>query len=101
MYSINTTVIKAKLYLSSPRLIAVVAISYTSHQYLLHQRLISMGKCMSRLSVYDDMDATLLRHARSHDQDGANRFRHAEGHRFHNEKNCPYPLPNDLTEIDR
>ncbi|RKP08290.1 S-adenosyl-L-methionine-dependent methyltransferase [Thamnocephalis sphaerospora] len=29
------------------------------------------------------------------------KFAYADGRRYHNEPNCPYPLPNDLGEIDR
>ncbi|RKP08629.1 methyltransferase type 11 [Thamnocephalis sphaerospora] len=28
-------------------------------------------------------------------------FSYVDGRRYHNEEDCPYPLPNDLTEIDR
>jgi hypothetical protein len=43
----------------------------------------------------------ILEQMKSREQKHANYFRYSEGHRFHNEMNCPYPLPNDLTEIDR
>ncbi|RKP06345.1 S-adenosyl-L-methionine-dependent methyltransferase [Thamnocephalis sphaerospora] len=31
----------------------------------------------------------------------AERFAFTDGRRYHNEPNCPYPLPNDLEEVDR
>jgi hypothetical protein len=47
------------------------------------------------------MDTTVRGHTRNHKRKHANYFRYSEEHRFHNEKNCPYALPNDLKEIDR
>jgi hypothetical protein len=47
------------------------------------------------------MDVTLLSHIRGQERRGTDYFRYEEERRFHNEKNCPYPLPNDLSEIDR
>jgi hypothetical protein len=60
-----------------------------------------MGNYLSCISVYDCMDMIPSGHMRSSEQKHANYFRYSEEHRFHNEKNCPYPLPNDLMEIDR
>jgi hypothetical protein len=60
-----------------------------------------MGKCLSCISVDSDIDMKILEQMKSREQKHANYFRYSEGHRFHNEMNCPYPLPNDLTEIDR
>jgi hypothetical protein len=60
-----------------------------------------MGKYLSRMFVCGDIDVTILEHMKSREQNDTRNFRYSEGRRFHNEKNCPYPLPNDLTEIDR
>jgi hypothetical protein len=69
--------------------------------YPSHHLLFTMGNCLFCISVYSDIDAMPLDHMRSRNQSLANYFRHTEESRLHNEKNCPYPLPNDLTEIDR
>jgi hypothetical protein len=60
-----------------------------------------MGKCLSCRPAYDNTDATIRGHTRDRRQNSANYFRYSEGRRFHNEEDCPYPLPNDLTEVDR
>jgi hypothetical protein len=60
-----------------------------------------MGNYLSCISVDSNMDATTPGHTRSRKQNDVNYFRYSEERRFHNEENCPYPLPNDLTEIDR
>jgi hypothetical protein len=60
-----------------------------------------MGNCLSCISVYNDIDMAILGQMKNQGQKQANYFRYSEERRFHNEKNCPYPLPNDLTEIDR
>jgi hypothetical protein len=69
--------------------------------YSSYYRLIIMGNYLSCLSVDGNMDAATPGHMRNRKRNDANYFRYSEEHRFHNEKNCPYPLPNDLTEIDR
>jgi hypothetical protein len=60
-----------------------------------------MGKCLSCISVDSDIDMKILEQMKSRERKHANYFRYSEERRFHNERNCPYPLPNDLTEIDR
>jgi hypothetical protein len=60
-----------------------------------------MGNCLPCISVYNDIDMAMLGQMKNREQNSANYFRYSEERRFHNEKNCPYPLPNDLTEIDR
>jgi hypothetical protein len=60
-----------------------------------------MGNYLYCPRVYRDVDATTLGHMRSNKRGDANHFQYVEERRFHNEENCPYPLPNDLTEIDR
>jgi hypothetical protein len=60
-----------------------------------------MGKYLSYLPLYSDVDMKILGQMKSREQNRANYFRYSEERRFHNERNCPYPLPNDLTEIDR
>jgi hypothetical protein len=60
-----------------------------------------MGKCLSYFPVCSDIDVTILGQMKSRVRKHANYFRYSKERRFHNEKNCPYPLPNDLEEIDR
>jgi hypothetical protein len=60
-----------------------------------------MGECLSCIFVHNYINVTILGQMKSREQKHANYFRYSEGHRFHNERNCPYPIPNDLTEIDR
>jgi hypothetical protein len=59
--------------------------------------LITMGNCLSCISVYSDMwDMTLLMR-----EDDTRRPRYSEERRFHNEKSDASPLQNDLAKINR
>jgi hypothetical protein len=60
-----------------------------------------MGGCMSGVRIFGDLDEKSLAHTSGSRRNDEDYFQYADGRRFHNEKNCPYPLPNDLTEIDR
>jgi hypothetical protein len=66
-----------------------------------YHRLITMGNYLSCLSVYSDTDTTALGHMRNRKRNDADYFRYSEERRFHNKEDCPYPFPNDLTEMDR
>jgi hypothetical protein len=60
-----------------------------------------MGAYMSCFHVYGDLDEKSLGYTGYSSRKDSNHFRYSNGRRFHNKKNCPYPLPNDLKEIDR
>jgi hypothetical protein len=60
-----------------------------------------MGNYLSCLPVYNYINVTMSGQTKSKERKRVDYFRYSEERRFHNEKNCPYPLPNDLTEIDR
>jgi hypothetical protein len=57
-----------------------------------------MGMYMSCMSAknYPSSNSSKKKHTRKDES----YFQYENGRRFHNE-DCPYPMPNDLEEIDR
>jgi hypothetical protein len=58
-----------------------------------------MGVYISRISVKSRPDSVSSGRDR-HSRHKESYFQYENGRRFHND-DCPYPMPNDLDEIDR
>jgi hypothetical protein len=59
-----------------------------------------MGTSISRISVKSRPGSSSSGRDRHTRQKNESYFHYENGRRFHNE-DCPYPIPNDLSEIDR